>query len=117
MNTTIKRWGPVLLYALIITTISSIPSQQLPPGGFENSDKIAHLVLYSGAGFVARRAVASSPVAIVMVSAYGAFDELYQNLIPGRNCSASDWIADTVGGIVGALLYIWYEKSRRRPTP
>ncbi len=117
MHTTIKRWGPVILYALIITTISSIPSPQLPPGGFENSDKIAHLVLYSGAGFVARRAVASTPAAIAMTSAYGAFDELYQNLIPGRNCSASDWIADTVGGIVGVLLYIWYEKSRRRQTP
>ena len=117
MNATIKRWGPVLLYAALITTLSSIPGRDLPPGGFENSDKVAHLVLYSGAGFVARRAIASTPTAALVTSAYGAFDELYQNLTPGRNCSASDWIADTVGGILGALLYAWYEKSRRRQTP
>lgn len=117
MNATVKRWGPVLLYALLITGLSSIPARDLPPLEVENSDKVAHLLLYSGAGFVARSAIASTPAAILAASAYGVFDEQYQRLIPGRNCSASDWIADTAGGTIGALIYAWYEKRRRRQTP
>lgn len=117
MNATVKRWSPAILYALLITTLSSIPSRDLPPvPAFENSDKLAHLILYTGAGAAAMHALPSVPVALLAASAYGAFDEQYQRLIPGRNCSASDWIADTAGGTLGAFLYAWYEKRRRRQT-
>lgn len=114
MNATVKRWAPVIAYAALITGLSSIPARDLPPGGFQNSDKVAHVLLYSGAGFVVQHALGNVPLAVLAVSAYGALDEQYQRLIPGRNCDASDWIADSIGGIVGALVYPWYEKRRRR---
>jgi VanZ family protein len=44
-----------------------------------------------------------------IASLYGATDEIHQLFVEGRNCNAWDWVADTVGAILGATLYakIW----------
>ena len=72
-----------------------------------------HGLLYAVQGFLLYRAVAwpnaSGPawlraLAIAGVLAvWGTLDEIHQSWIPGRSMEASDALADTAGGFVGAL--------------
>jgi VanZ family protein len=42
--------------------------------------------------------------AAVIASAFGATDEVHQSFVPGRNADVADWVADTLGAAVGALV-------------
>jgi VanZ family protein len=120
---TLKRWLPVVLYCGLITGLSSIPSSNLPGPDFvvydlPYADKIVHVCLYGLFGFFLRRATGSSGISLAMGAAYGAFDENYQRLTPGRTCDIDDWCADVTGTLLGALIYSVYERfvRSRRPT-
>jgi VanZ family protein len=41
---------------------------------------------------------------ILITSAYGVSDEIHQYFVPGRDCNVWDWIADTLGAVLGALI-------------
>jgi VanZ family protein len=55
-------------------------------------------------------------VAILITSAYGASDEFHQWFVPNRSCDVWDWTADTIGGILGIVVYIAYESRRSQKT-
>ena len=40
----------------------------------------------------------------VIVFALGGLDEYHQSLVPGRNATFGDTLADTVGGLFGAIV-------------
>jgi VanZ family protein len=48
-----------------------------------------------------------------IASLYGATDEVHQLFVPGRNCNAWDWAADTVGAALGAAVYLRVESVKR----
>ena len=109
-------WGPVAAYCLLIFLLSS--SSNLPnlPGGF--SDKVAHLLLYSGLGFLVARAVAGGvgrpfpgwiiAAAVVVCVVYGFTDEAHQLFVPRRQFDLMDLAADAIGAGAGAtLLWLW----------
>ena len=80
---------------------------------FWNADKLVHLVCYAGLAFWVGYAVhchrcgwAMVALVAVLVSLYGVVDELHQSFTPGRDSSVLDWLADTVGGVVGASVYL-----------
>ena len=109
-------WGPVVGYAGLIFYLSALshPEDQLPSFLLKDvSDKVLHAVEYSilsllcyrafrwAAGpTVARRAVV---LAIVTASVYGLTDEVHQFFVPFRESSWQDWLADTIGAVIGAL--------------
>jgi VanZ family protein len=109
-------WGPVVGYAGLIFYLSALshPEDQLPSFLLKDvSDKVLHAVEYSilsllcyrafrwAAGpTVARRAVV---LAIVTASVYGLTDEAHQLFVPFRESSWQDWLADTIGAVIGAL--------------
>ena len=109
-------WVPVALYAGVIFYLSaqSHPEEQLPSFLIEDvSDKVLHAVEYGilavlcyrafrwAAGpAVARQAVV---LAIVAASVYGVTDEAHQFFVPFRESSWLDWLADTIGAVIGAL--------------
>ena len=109
-------WGPVVGYAGLIFYLSALshPEDQLPSFLLKDvSDKVLHAVEYSilsllcyrafrwAAGpTVARRAVV---LAIVTASGYGLTDEAHQLFVPFRESSWQDWLADTIGAVIGAL--------------
>jgi hypothetical protein len=110
-----RYWGPVCGYAGLIFYLSSQPhpEQDLPAFLRLFSDKFLHAIEYALFGGLcyrafrwgtddswARRAV---PLAILLASLYGASDEIHQALVPFRDSSWLDWLADTIGGIFGAL--------------
>ena len=109
-------WMPVALYAGTIFYLSaqSHPEDDLPSFLFEDiSDKVLHAVEYAGLGVLCYRAfrwgvsgqVASYALlfAIVTASLYGMTDEAHQLFVPFRESSWQDWLADTIGAVIGAL--------------
>ena len=109
-------WMPVALYAGTIFYLSaqSHPEDDLPSFLFEDiSDKVLHAVEYAGLGVLCYRAFrwgASGQVAsyallfaIVTASLYGMTDEAHQLFVPFRESSWQDWLADTIGAVIGAL--------------
>jgi VanZ family protein len=109
-------WGPVVGYAGLIFYLSALshPEDRLPSFLLkELSDKVLHVVEYSilsllcyrafrwtAGPTVARRAVV---LAIVTASVYGLTDEAHQLFVPFREASWQDWLADTIGAVIGAL--------------
>lgn len=113
MNGVLRLWGPVCAYAALIFYMSSQshPEDQMP---FVThfSDKVMHTVEYAVLGALCYRAIRYSghdwwrryaiPVAVLLASLYGVSDEVHQAFVPFRDSSWLDWVADTIGGAVGA---------------
>ena len=115
MGQVLWYWVPVLLYAGVIFYFSaqSHPDDGLPSFLFEEiSDKVLHAVEYAGLAGLCYRAfrwgvrgqVASHALlfAIVTASLYGITDEAHQLFVPFRESGWQDWLADTIGAIIGA---------------
>ena len=106
----LSAWFPVAAYAVLIFSMSSIG--KLSPGGMPNADKIAHLIEYGILGAVLARAwgrtlgwrrTGTRVVVVMMMGMFlAACDELYQGTV-GRNRSAADWAADSVGVTLAAV--------------
>lgn len=129
MNRFLQFWGPVCVYASLIFYMSSQshPEEQMP---FVShfSDKVLHAVEYALLGALWCRAFQASQSepwrrqailwAIVFTSLYGMSDEVHQAFVPFRESSVFDWIADTIGAVLGAA---WFSRLSRfvvaRPTP
>ena len=116
---------PLILYWLLILTLTSLPGMDVP--NVPINDKIEHLLAYGGLGFLLNLSlriqnkftlVKKYPAwfSVLIVSTYGALDELHQLFIPGRSCDILDWTADTVGVIIGVtimtLLILAVEKKQ-----
>jgi len=109
-------WVPAALYAGVIFYLSaqSHPEEQLPSFLLEDvSDKVLHgveygilaLLCYRAFRWAAGSAVAQQAVvlAIVAASVYGITDEVHQFFVPFRESSWQDWLADTIGAVIGAM--------------
>ncbi|MFM8231188.1 MAG: VanZ family protein, partial [Chthoniobacterales bacterium] len=108
-------WAALACWASGILWLSSMTPKELPEAAFLFSDKFNHFVAFAVGGWLAGSALRlsgpHSPVAgkiilaIVLVAAFGAFDEALQKFTPGRTGGdLYDWIADVLGAIAGALL-------------
>lgn len=102
-----------LAWAALVFWLSSRPDP-LPfsLAGALGVDKLVHGAGYAVLGALlvlatagARRSVRRAVViAVALASLYGVTDELHQSFVPGRDTSAGDWAADTVGALAGAAL-------------
>jgi VanZ family protein len=109
-------WLPVLAYLTAILWLSSEPNLRAPTL-FHLTDKFYHVLEYFGFGVLLARALRSSMrireplfaglIALAMVMVVGASDEYFQSFIPGRDSSVFDLLADTAGGAVAQLVFIW----------
>ena len=103
-------WGPPILYMALIFHFSS-QSNPLPILTENIWDKLLHSSEYAGLAFLLARAFLGERVrvlpaivlAVVLTSVYGASDEYHQSFVPLRDSDVHDWIADTIGGSIGAL--------------
>ncbi len=89
--------------------------RELPDAAFLFSDKLNHFVAFAVGGWLAASALRISHpmadvrrrlfLAVVLVAAFGAFDEMLQTFTPGRQGGDFyDWIADFLGALAGAIL-------------
>jgi len=101
---------PAIAYAALIFYLSSQPNP-LPRLTSRFSDKLLHLVEYAAFGAVATWGIShlvklprAARWAMLLGSLYGLTDELHQRFVPHRSAEVGDWIADTIGSALGALL-------------
>ena len=107
-----KNFLPPALYYAGILSVSTLPASRIEK---VNSiiplpnDKLMHLAVYTGFGFVLAALPYPSAAIGMTGSALGALDEQSQRLSLGRDVSVRDWIADVLGISLGILL-----RRRRR---
>jgi VanZ family protein len=116
---------PLWAYAALISIFSAIPTAPPGPPWIPYFDKLEHIVEYGILGVLAGRFALTSPRIVwrklawwlfpIIISLYGGLDELHQSFVPGRICSLGDWIADSVGGILGSACMLWWGKSHLNP--
>ncbi len=101
-----------LFWMILIFIGSSIPSSTLP--GNLPPDYVSHFLEYFVLGFfintwISTKLIKKGPIiaiilSILLCSFYGLLDEIYQSLIPGRVCDPRDWITDSIGSSIGAIV-------------
>ena len=106
------RWGPPVLFAGLIFSVSHISVVRIPIKTFSFIDKVAHALEYSLLCLLLFRALRylrrdwlcqwSPLVALVIASLYGVTDEWHQSLV-GRTSDVMDWVADTFGAALMAM--------------
>jgi VanZ family protein len=108
-------WLPVVVWAAVIFTFSSIPSLSTGLGTWDTLlRKAAHMTEYAILGALLLRAVGRELPALLVGVAYAVTDELHQHFVGGRHASAIDVALDSVGVAVGIyLLRLW----QTRPVP
>jgi VanZ family protein len=100
-------WLPVLIWAAVIFTLSSIPSLSTGLGTWDTIlRKGAHLTEYAVLGGLLYRALGREPLALAVGIAYAATDELHQYFVRGRHASPVDVAIDAVGVAAGMLIWL-----------
>jgi VanZ family protein len=109
-------WLPVVAWAAVIFTLSSIPSLSTGLGAWDTLlRKGAHVTEYAILGALLLRALGRETPALAVGIAYAATDELHQHFVRGRHASPFDVLIDAVG--VAAGLYCYRRLLRPRPGP
>jgi VanZ family protein len=100
-------WLPVLVWAAVIFTFSSIPSLSSGLGTWDTIlRKGAHVTEYAVLGGLLYRALGREPLALAAGIAYAVTDELHQHFVRGRHASPVDVAIDAVGVALGMLLWL-----------
>jgi VanZ family protein len=110
------QWGYALALAATVVWASSFGQVELPDcADFVNFDKLAHASVFGLMATLVLRPFRMRPIvwSIVIVSLFGAADELHQNFTPGRSMDILDWVADTTGAVVAVSAYTFWGGYRR----
>ena len=100
-------WLPVVVWAAVIFTLSSIPSLSTGLGTWDTIlRKGAHLTEYAVLGALLYRALGRELLALAVGLAYAASDELHQHFVHGRHASPLDVAIDAVGVAAGMLVWL-----------
>ena len=101
----VSLWLPVIVWAAVIFTFSSIPSLNSGLGTWDTIlRKGAHLTEYAILGALLLRAVGHAVPAFLIAVAYAAIDELHQHFVRGRHASPVDVLIDSIGIAAGILV-------------
>ncbi len=106
-------WSPAIALAAVIFLESGRSDTALPNWDFSFTDKGAHVLAYWVLGLLVCRAVGFGQRATIKMLAlgclvtalYGGIDEIHQHFVPGRLCELSDFIADSIGAVLGAATW------------
>jgi VanZ like family len=101
----LSAWLPVVAWAALIFTLSSIPDLGTGLGAWDLAlRKLAHPAEYAILGLLLLRATGRSSTAFVLATLYAVTDELHQAFVPGRHASLLDVAIDATGVAVGLAL-------------
>ena len=113
------QWAYAVVLAVTVVWASG-HGHVASPSGIANFDKIAHFSIFGLMATLVLRPFRVRHVwwAIIIVSLFGATDELHQSFTPGRSMEFADWIADTTGAAVAVTAYAfwpWYRRLLETP--
>lgn len=98
-------WAPVLLWAAVIFTFSSIPGLSTDLGVWDTIlRKGAHMTEYAVLALLLFRALGREAPAFLIGFAYAITDEIHQEFVRGRHASPFDVAMDAAGLALGLLL-------------
>jgi VanZ family protein len=104
-TTRFNAWAPVVLWAVVIFTLSSIPDLGTGLGTWDTVlRKLAHTAEFALLGALVFRALRDAPAAVLLASAYAATDEVHQTFVAGRHGSPLDWAIDSAGALLGVAV-------------
>ena len=114
-----------IAYAVMITIGSSIPGTLMTNDEIFAFDKVMHLTEYFGFGVIVgltfifsdnrRHSMKWLAYTVRIGLVYSLFDEAYQSLIPGREPSFLDVVAD-LGGILTAIVVLSFAYYKIDPS-
>jgi VanZ family protein len=107
----------------IIFVQSSLPAIELPPVDIISTDKLIHMGVF---GLLAalcyislvhipkKNMLNKSPFqwSAIIVTFYGATDEIHQYFVPFRSAEVLDWLADAAGVILVLILIKYYLQNK-----
>lgn len=126
----VSAWPRLLRLLPMISVMGSIfylsqqSGEMFDMGQVTGLDKLAHFTLY---GLLAATVIfAQSPLrrqhvpqrvswlTVIVCLVYGLSDEWHQSFVPGRDVSGADVVADLLGAIVAAGLWLCWRRWRAR---
>jgi VanZ family protein len=111
----IRAWAPVVLWAAVIFSFSSIPSLGTGLGTWDLVlRKLAHLTEYAILGALLARAVVSSWLAVLLGALYATSDEAHQHFVRGRHAAWYDVVIDSIGVTIGVIAWRRLRQDVRR---
>jgi VanZ family protein len=100
-------WLPVVVWAAVIFTLSSIPALSSGLGVWDTIlRKAAHVTEYAILGALLLRAFEREAPALAAGIAYAASDELHQHFVRGRHGAPVDVAVDAIGVAAGILVWL-----------
>lgn len=119
-----RWWLPVFVMAGI-TMLSGSAGVQTGPIQFVGMDKVGHVVVFGMLAISVTRCwdVKRHPnlafwTGVLVAVGFGLGDELHQLTNPYRYFEWADWVADIVGGLLGAAAYVrvgWIRRILEQP--
>ena len=102
-------WAPVVAWAALIFTFSSIPNLGTDLGVWDTIlRKCAHMTEYAVLSVLLFRALGRELPAFLFGLAYSISDEIHQHFVSGRHASPIDVAIDSAGLLLGLLaLRLW----------
>ncbi len=109
----LARRGSLIFMLVVIFYLSHQPSVEIIPPLFPMQDKVLHAIeffLLFTSLLLNRdlcRGFHPLPMLFTAGSLWALFDEIHQSFVPGRDCSAGDFLADIVGMVICLLIYLY----------
>jgi VanZ family protein len=98
------RYAPLFVYASALAWFSLTPVEQY---GIDVWDKLMHFFVYAvfvAIAYVATKTRKKLVLLTCGIIAYGALMEVLQSFVPGRQMSAADGLANSLGALTALLL-------------
>lgn len=118
------RLLPLLGMMGLIFFCSAQPGDTLPLPALVGIDKVLHCLAYATLAVTVLYAFPSwaewpagrwRGLAVVLFCLlYGISDEFHQSFVPNRDVSLADLAADTIGGLLGVMVWRWWGAVRDR---
>ena len=105
---------PLTAFVAIALTVAMLWPLEAPPPAQEGSDKLVHLITFAALAFpLARTGRLGLVLVFIGASAFGGLIELIQPTF-NRSADIGDWVADTIGVVIGIGCGLLYRHLRHR---
>lgn len=110
----LARRGFLLFMLAAIFYLSHQPSVEIIPPLFPMQDKVLHAIEFFllFASLLLNKDLCRGfhplPTLLAAGSLWALSDEIHQSYVPGRDCSAGDFLADVVGMVICLLIYLFF---------
>lgn len=116
MKRVLLQWLPITLWMFVIFFVSHQPIDSIPQYGVWDTllKKGGHVTAYAILAILAIHAGFNPGSAFSLSVAYAISDELHQRHVAGRNGTVEDVLIDSLGVLIGLLVFRFLLARRHR---